>query len=157
MINNHPADADIQQFVLDEKSCEADTIAHIHSCESCISKAENYRLLFSEIEKQPKAVFDFNLAELVIPQLAVPEKINPKNYFSVYLIACCILAAISVTGYFFRASITIFYKKYFPNISSGLSKNILYLLLSAALLILIFQSIEMVKKYQRKIDDLNFY
>jgi|SRR5579871_468427 len=157
MINNHPADPDIQQYVTDQAACDAVIIAHIHSCEYCMAKAENYRLLFSEIEKQPKPAFDFDLSESVIQKLPVPGQVQAKNYFPAYILACCILASISIAGYLYKAQLNSFFKKYFLHISSGLSKTVLYMLLSAALLILIFQSIEMIKKYQRKIDDLNFY
>ncbi|MBS1934289.1 MAG: hypothetical protein JST96_09850 [Bacteroidetes bacterium] len=157
MIHNHPADADIQQFVLDNTVCEKHITAHIHSCEQCMAKAENYKLLFSEIEKQPKPVFDFDVSALVLPQLTVTEQARARNYFPAYILSCCFLGVIGIAGYFYKAELNNFFKKYFLHISSGLSKTVLYMLLSAALLILIFQSIEMIKKYQRKIDDLNFY
>ncbi|MES1222194.1 MAG: hypothetical protein ABUT20_42255 [Bacteroidota bacterium] len=157
MTNKHLSDEEIQQYVSGDAAGEEQVIAHIHSCEFCMSKAANYRLLFSEIEKQPKPVFDFDVSALVLPQLPVAEQVQAKNYFPAYIIACCILAAISIAGYFYKAALNNFFKKYILSVSSGLSKTVLYMLLSAALLILIFQSIEMIKKYQRKIDDLNFY
>ena len=73
------------------------------------------------------------------------------------IIASFAIAAIGIASYLYKIQLNIFYKKYILDITSSISKGVMYLLLTSALTLLIFQSIALYKKYQRKIDDLNFY
>jgi hypothetical protein len=157
MTQQHLSDADIQQWVLDKQQCAPEIITHMNICEHCQVKAETYQLLFSEIKQQPKPVFNFDVSELVLPQLSHQSLESSGSRFLYYLIACFAVAAIGVSAYLYRIQLNRLFKKYVLDISSGVSKGALYLLITTALTILIFQSIELYKKYQRKINDLNFY
>ncbi|HVM88690.1 MAG TPA: hypothetical protein VMT76_10925 [Puia sp.] len=156
-MTNHLSEEMIQQYVLDAAIYDADAVSHIHGCELCRSKAEAYQMLFAGIEQQPKPVFDFDLQELVMQQIPQAEpEVSPQR-MPVFLLPVFIMATACIAAYFYRTNIIFYYKKYVLGISTGVSKSVLYLLTTAALAILIFQSIELYKKYQRKIDDLNFY
>jgi hypothetical protein len=157
MIDKHLADADIQEFVLDKANCSLDVVAHIHQCAQCQAKAETYKLLFSEIKEQSKPAFDFDLSAAVLKQMT-----NEKSKFSLnslpgYLVILSILAAIGIPSYVYKLKIIHFYKTYILGVVSGVSSLVMYLMAITFLIFVIFQCIEMYKKYQRKIDDLNFY
>jgi hypothetical protein len=157
MIDNHLSDGDIQQYVLNKAGCTMSIITHMHDCEYCSAKAETYKLIFSEIKQQPKPIFDFDLSAAVMEQIS-PEK--PKfslNSLPGFVIILSALAAIGVPSYLYKAKIIYFFKTYILGITSGISSIVIFLIGITFLIFLIFQCIEMYKKYQRKIDDLNFY
>ena len=157
MISKHLSDADIQQYVSDKTYCGADTIAHILECEHCRAKAETYRLIFSGIKQQPKPSFDFDLSGLILQQISPAKPAFLLNSLQDYLVAIIAVAAFGIAGYLYRTHITYLFKKYILSMASGLSPFVIGLLITTALTILIFQSIELYKKHQRKIDALNFY
>ena len=157
MTIKHLSEEEIQQWVLDKTKCSDAVISHMHDCEYCRTSAESYRVLFSEIAQQPRPVFDFNVPALVLPQIPGESSSYSRNYFPGYLIVFFLIAASCITGYFYRAAIGNLIKKYIFSISSGISRGTLYLLLTAAVVFLIFQSFELFKKYRQKVDDLNFY
>jgi hypothetical protein len=157
MIDKHLADADIQQFILDKSNCSLDVVAHIHQCVLCQTKAETYKLLFSEIKEQPKPVFDFDLSAAVLKQVTTEKSKLSLNSLPGYLVIFSALAAIGIPSYLYKAKIVHFFKTYILGITSGISSLVIYLVIITFLIFLIFQSIEMYKKYQRKIEDLNFY
>ncbi len=157
MITKHLSDFDIQQWVLDKTNCDENIIEHIHECEHCKTKAEAYQLLFSEIKEQPKPAFDFNLSEIILPQISPAQPAFQRNGLMKLIIASFAIAAIGIASYLYKIQFNIFYKKYILDITSSISKGVMYLLLTSAFTLLIFQSIALYKKYQRKIDDLNFY
>ena len=157
MISKHLSDADIQQYVSDKTYCGADTIAHILECEHCRAKAETYRLIFSGIKQQPKPSFDFDLSGLILTQISPAKPAFLLNSLQGYLVAIIAVAVFGMGGYMYRAHALRLFKKYILSIVSGISPVVISLVITTALTILIFQSIELFKKYQRKIDDLNFY
>jgi hypothetical protein len=156
MIDKHPEDADIQQFVLEEQNCSPDIVAHMHLCSVCNAKAETYRLIFSEIKQETKPVFDFDLSALVLKQVAEESKFS-LNSLPGFGIIFSIIAAIAIPAYLYKTAIRLFIKKYLLALTSGISTMIVYLIIAAFLMLIIFQCIEMYKKHQRKIDDLNYY
>ena len=79
MITKHLSDFDIQQWVLDKSNCDANIIEHIQECEHCKMKVETYQLLFSEIKEQPKPAFDFNLSEIILPQISPAQPTSQSN------------------------------------------------------------------------------
>jgi hypothetical protein len=157
MTDNHLADADIQEFVLDKANCSLDVAAHIHQCAQCQAKAETYKLLFSEIKEQSKPVFDFDLSAAVLKQVVIEKPKFSLNSLPGYLVILSALAAIGISSYVYKLKIIHFYKTYILGVVSGVSSLVIYLMVITFLIFVIFQCIEMFKKYQRKIDDLNFY
>lgn len=157
MIDKHLDDLDIQQFVLDKANSGLDVVAHITQCPQCRAKAETYKLLFSEIKEQSKPVFNFDLSAAILKQVTTEKPKFSLNSLSGYLVIFSALAAIGIPAYLYKAKITLFFKRYILGITSGISSLVIYLVIVTFLIFLIFQAIEMYKKYQQKIDDLNFY
>jgi hypothetical protein len=147
MSDKHLMDADIQQFVLDKAGCSADIVAHMHRCVHCQSKGETYKLLFAEIKEQPKPVFDFDLSAAVVKKITTEKSTFSMNSFPAYLVIFSTLVSIGILAYLYKTKI----------IASGISSIVIFLVIITFLIFLVFQCIEMYKKYQRKIDDLNFY
>jgi hypothetical protein len=157
MTSKHLSDEEIQQWALDKTKCGTEVIAHMHDCEHCRAGAETYHLLFAEIKQLPNPVFDFDVPGLVLQEIGPRLRVIRQYSWLGYLIIFVSLGVSGAAVYLYRVQLGEFLEKYVFNISSGISKGTIYLLLVAALTILIFQSIELFRKYQRKIDDLNFY
>src|SRR5579862_3354468 len=157
MIEKHLVDADIQQFVLDKAGCSLDIVAHIHECAQCQAKAETYKLLFTAITEQPTPVFDFDLSATVLERVRTEKPVFPLNGIPGYLVVFSALAAAGIPAYLYRLTIIRFFKTYILGLASGISSIVISLVIITFLIFLIFQCIEMYKKYQRKIDDPNFY
>ncbi len=148
MINNHLSDTEIQQFVLDKPSCGSNIIDHIYVCDSCKAEADTYQLLFSAIQQQERPAFDFDLPGLVLSQIGQPVKSKSSSRILVVLFIFIATSFISVAGWLFR--------DYFLTMFSGITSMAIYLTLTVAVTFLLFQGIEMYKKYQKQMDALNF-
>jgi hypothetical protein len=157
MIDNHLADVDIQQYVLDKANCKMNIITHMHDCEYCKEKAETYKLIFSEIKQQPKPAFDFNLSAAVLKQISIEKPKFSLNSLPGFLTILSALAAIGVPSYLFKAKIIYFFKTYILGITSGISSIVIFLIVITFLIFLIFQSVEMYGRYRQKNNALNFY
>jgi len=149
MITGHLSEAAIQQYVLDKSYCETDIITHMELCEECMAKTAAYQLLFSEIKGQPRPAFGFDLSGLVLSQIpAAPPERSPGIH-PIWFLIPAVAAALGIPFYLFGEG--------FFAIFSGFPVMMLCLLATSALTIFIFQGVEVYKKYQRKIDALNFY
>jgi hypothetical protein len=157
MNDRHLSDEDIQCFILDKAGCHPGILAHMQQCTHCSAKAEAYSHLFSAIKEQPKPIFDFDLSAAVLKKLSSEKSAFSFNSFPGYLIIFSALAGIGVPAFLLKIKIVNFFKTYVFSILSGLSTMVICLLLITMMTILLFQFIEMYKKYQRKINDLNFY
>lgn len=91
MITAHPSDKILQEYAAahtDERTAVAE---HLHHCTACRMKVSQYRLLFDTLPGLKKPVFDFNLADTVIRQIAEQRSTvsnNDSSYYSILLIAC---------------------------------------------------------------------
>jgi hypothetical protein len=74
MITEHVSEQDIQSWVLKETALTEAAVLHIQTCASCHAKMNMYEALFSSVEEMPKPSFDFDVVELVMPQLPVKKK-----------------------------------------------------------------------------------
>jgi hypothetical protein len=147
MKRKHLSDTDIQEYILKQSDHEMDIIEHLQECRRCTAKAEMYRQLFLSIKALPKPEFDFDLAGTVLPKIT-PSKFS-LTFFLVYLLAVTGFTCIGFVFYLFRDYVAVLF--------SGFSAMLLSLMLAATLAILIFQSIDLIRKYDRKMDELNFY
>ena len=148
MTNDHLSDTGIQQFVLNKSGCGSDIIDHIHVCDSCKAKAEAYQLLFSAIQQQPTPAFDFDLQGLILSQIAQSKPKPVPDKVLVLLLIFMSASSIAVAGWLFG--------DYFLNMFTGITSIVIYLTLTVAVTFLLFQGIEMYKKYQKQMDALNF-
>jgi hypothetical protein len=147
MRSKHLSDTDIQEYILQQSDHEADVIEHLQECSRCTAKAEMYRQLFSAIKTQPKPEFNFDLSVAVLSKIA-PSKLS-LTFFLVYLLAGAGFTCIGFVFYLFSEFVAV--------LVSGFSTMLLSIMLAATLTILIFQSIDLIRKYHRKMDELNFY
>ena len=145
---NHLGDEDIQQYVLDEAGCSAAVITHINTCGNCMAKAETYRLLFAEIQGQPKPMFEFDATQLVLAQLPQAKPAFKWNSLEQYLVPGIIATVVIVALYIFR--------QYFLTMLSGMASYIVYTIVAAMITIITFKVYEMYKKYQEQLNELNF-
>ena len=148
MINNHLSDTEIQQFVLDRSNCRTTIIDHIHVCESCKAEADAYGLLFSAIQQQERPAFDFDLPGLVLSQITQPKPKPVPDKVLAFVLILMGVSFIALAGWLFG--------DYFLDMFTGITSMAIYLTLTVAVTFLLFQGIEMYKKYQKQMDALNF-
>ena len=148
MINNHIDDTNIQKYVLQNLNCDFQIIEHIQHCDICKIKAEQYKILIVGIKQQEKPFFDFNLPELVLAQIVKPKPKYSLLMIVVYLLVFVGLISFGIVFYQFRISIL--------NLLAGSSVLMIIMVFLTVLSISLFQLIEFIKKYQLKMDTLNF-
>jgi hypothetical protein len=144
MKTQHLSDEIIQEFVL-SKSHERSVVEHLQGCESCKAKIDLYQYLITGIKEQSHAEFDFNVSELVM------NKIEQKDaaYSSVlWLFAILGIGIMVITALLFG--------RHIANLFSGVSEMVSYLVITTALVFLLFQGMEIVRKYNRQIAAVNF-
>jgi hypothetical protein len=145
---NHVGDEAIQQYVLDEAGCDISVINHINTCSNCMAKAETYRLLFTEIQEQPKPVFDFDATQLVLSQLPQVKPAFEWSGLEQYLVLSIIATVVIATLFIFR--------QYLLTMLSGMSSYIVYTIIATMATVITYKVYEMYKKYQAQLNELNF-
>ena len=148
MTTKHLLEVEIQHYAMDKVSCGTQITNHIHSCEACRLKSETYRIILTEIKEQPKPVFDFNLADLVMKQLQQPQqKISFENiilYFTTFV-------SILIDGFAIY-----FFSPFLTDVITGITPIVAYLVITTLASLLIFLGIDMFVKYNRQMKILNF-
>jgi hypothetical protein len=146
---SHPSETELQQYAVDKSSVPASVGEHLISCKHCHDAVAGYQLLFAEINRQPKPVFDFDLPGLVLDRLAVPKTgLSPDRFIAGFLfvfISCCV----GIPVWFFRI--------YLVNMFAGVSPFFIYAISISGILILSFNLLKTYKKYRRQIRLLNFH
>jgi hypothetical protein len=149
MIHPHPDDISIQQYALQQENCSEDIVGHMAQCDDCQLKAASYALLFTALKKQEKPSFDFNLSALVMEQIPRPKPSPAADNSFVFLMALMAIGLLGIGGYLFK---DIFVSS-FPRLAPILT----YLIITTVTSLLIFQGLDMYRKYQQQIKALNFY
>ena len=163
----HPSDMELQQYVLDKIVCPADVLAHVDGCADCQAAIAVYGLLFGALEQQPRAEFNFDAAALVMGAVEAAEAGRaeagraPKaegrqrsggmgRQRSDGLAMAAIIAIVGgVPAWLFRKNA--FY------VFTGVSAVFLYLMVGAALMFVVLRIVAMYRKYQRRMQALQFY
>lgn len=149
MIKEHLNEEEIQQYILHKEKCDAEMIKHLQDCETCKINAAHYHLLFIAIQQQEKAAFDFDLADVVIEQLPQSRyKTSNDTLFSFFIIF------ISV---FFVFILFISFKNSLLNFFKGIASISVALMITSILCLFIILLIDMYRKYQTRINSLDFY
>lgn len=146
MNKDHLSEEEIQQYALGKAG--SNTIKHIGSCTFCGAKAANYQLIFTEMDELPQKTFDFDAASLVLAQLPQPEPAPSRDEGWLYLLIFAALASISIPVYVYRL--------YFFKVFTDILPVAMYLIVLVTLFILVFQGIEMFRKYQKQMNKLNY-
>jgi hypothetical protein len=149
MIEKHPSEAELQEFALDKSRTEIKIVEHIEFCRQCQKQVAGYQLVFSAMAAQEKPSFDFDLTDLVMLQVSQQKSRYSLDNWFLYLTAAVIIGITGFVGYRFGDAILDLFR--------GLGSLLMPLIVITALVILIFQGIDIYKKYQRKIDVLDFY
>ena len=147
MTNNHLSEMDIQQYALNKPVADPAIVLHLQECEMCSSRVSAYALLFSAIKDVPKPAFDFDLAGLVLSQIPKSAPSFSGSMSSVYLLAGAIIFALAIPVYL--------YWNHIANLFVGILPLGMYLIVTPALIILVFQGILLYKKYENKMNILN--
>ena len=125
MITKHPTEEELQQFALTSSNTEITIIKHVQLCEQCQTQIANYRLMFSGIKEMEKPVFDFEVAQLVLPQINQRKYSWEKWFF--YFVAVAIIGITGVVWYLFGQSIT--------DLFTGLGSLFVFLITMAGVII----------------------
>ena len=147
MIAEHLSENELQQYVSEPLLCEQSILEHIEWCEACKEKAVTYQILFSGIQQQAKPVFDFNLSELVLSKLEPSKPGFSWDIFTVYLFSVIGISAILFSG--------ILFSKYLSGLFTGSSTLLLYLFVAIVVISLLFQGLEIYRKYHKQMNALN--
>jgi hypothetical protein len=147
MTTEHLSEQEVQQYALDRSCCGKKLAEHVEACAYCQANAEAYLQLFSVIHEQPKPFFGFDLSSLVLQQLPNAKSKFSLNGFLIYLLVFASISVIAVPFYLFRKNLS--------NMFTGVLPMTIYLILISALTILVFQSFEMYRKYQKQMNILN--
>ena len=145
----HPSEAELQQFALERSDSEVSVVEHISSCEQCKATVTIYQQLVLSIGQQEKPSFDFNLAQLVLNQIPSPKKSYSRDNSIFYTIAFVVTVLSGIICYWFSG--------FFAGLLLSFGSLFMYLLAATAMAILIFQGLDIYKRYQHKIKVLDFY
>lgn len=143
MITAHLTETEIQLYVAEPESISNELIAHVQGCALCQSSAANYLQLFRSIHNTAKPTFDFDLSALVLEQLPASKKALPWAVILVILLSVTV-AGVSVL--FFWSAITI--------VIVGMSGILFSIAGTGTVVIIIFQTIEMLKDHQKRMNIL---
>lgn len=146
MNKDHLSEEEIQQYALGTVTLNAKE--HIGSCAICEAKAANYRLIFLAMDQLPQPAFDFDVASLILAQLPQPETTVAGDERWFYLLIFAALASIGIPVYVYRL--------YFFKMFTGILPAALYLVILVTVFILVFQGVEMFRKYQKQLNVLNY-
>jgi len=149
MTSEHPSEAMLQQFALNARECSKETATHIEQCKSCQADVAIYQLMFSEIKQQPQPAFDFDVTGVVMPQVQALKKSPVKDSFSTNFITVAICCIAVVPLYLFRRNILFIF--------SGISSLFIYVSVACTIAILAYSIFKMYKRYQQKMQAINFY
>ena len=145
----HPSETELQQFALERSKSEIRIAEHISSCEQCKATVAIYQQLILSIEQQEKPSFNFNLAQLVLNQIPSPKKSYSRDNIIFYTIAFVVTGLSGIICYWFS--------EFFAELLLSFGSQFMYLLAATAMVILIFQGLDIYKRYQHKIKVLDFY
>jgi len=144
----HLTDSQIQQFVFEPAASDDGCNAHIQQCAVCRSRVEEYRLLFTEIEKMPQAAFEIDLEAMImkqLPQSSISRKDDKMFWYGIA--AVCFL---------FVLSVIIFFGKELAVIFGGVEWLTTALIGTAAICLLVFLAFDMYRSYLAKLEAFNF-
>ncbi len=146
MKGTHVSEMEIQRYVFDKDDCPIQIAAHIETCDSCSARAANYQMIFSEIKQYPKPVLDFDLEKMVLAKLP-----KPVPAFSFVIFLACALSILLIAGLGVFAYL---HNEILVRLFTGILPIAIYLIMITAATVIMLQSLDMYKKYQRKMHAL---
>ena len=144
----HLQEEELQLYAMGQKDADAFIETHLATCEHCRNQVAAYKAVLAGISHQPEAVFDFDIAAVVMTGIE-PVKTKNKTGVAASLVpAALIICLTAIPLYIFR--------KNFFTIVTGLSAVFIYISLIACITIIFFMATRMYNKYLRQIRKLNF-
>lgn len=144
MKSQHLSEEIIQDFALN-RSSGTPVLDHMQGCEACRAKAAVYHNLFAGIKEQAVAEFDFDLSESVMVRIEEKQSAKP---FLLWLFGLLGMGVILSVGFIFGKQIATMF--------SGVSEMTSYLVITTAVVLGLFQAIELVRKYRRQLAAVDF-
>jgi hypothetical protein len=144
----HVPDEILQQFALGELQPDAVVVEHITTCNVCKLKVEDYRSLVTTISSQDIPSFDFNLAASVLAKLPVPQKKADDNKLVSMLVIMAVLI-LAIPAFIFR--------NYLLTLINTSMIMLIGIIGAAAVLIVSIQAVDMYKRYQQRMRQINLY
>ncbi len=156
MIQKHSSDAKIQEYVFNPTHCDSGTILHINTCEVCRQAAQQYQLLFTEVENLPTLTFDFNVSDLVLPQLKPKPKIV-FDFMPVVISGALVLVGLGFVAYSQGFNFWAYFQDLkLPEWISEISNSTL-LLITMVISVLFFVILDIRKNFQKKLQALSIF
>jgi len=149
MMNSHPTEKEIQDFVLERSASPPALKEHLESCAICREEVIGYQFLFSELKQAPGASFDFKVSELVLPLLPSAEPLVSADRFVAGFLVLFISCCIGIPVFLFNRNII--------HMFSGISPLFIYVILGSASLILLLKTLVIYKKYRAQMQQLNYH
>lgn len=143
MITAHLTDAEIQLYIAEPENINDRMKLHVQDCENCQANIANYQLLFRGIQEQAKPQFDFDLTSLVLEQLPEQRRAFPW-----------VVLFTSVFSVSFISLLAVFFWSYMEAIIAQVPIVLIATAITAAIVILIFQAVEMVRNHQKQLHAL---
>ena len=148
MINSHPKEKEIQEYAINPSACSREIMEHIESCAHCREEMMSYQFLYAGFKQQPRPVFDFDVAALVLPQLASREPLLSADRFIAGFLVVFICSCVGIPVFLFH--------QYILNMFSGISPFFIYIILGSATVIVLIKTLDLYKKYKNQMSLLNF-
>lgn len=148
MINSHPKEKEIQEYAINPSACSPEIMEHIESCAHCREEMMSYQFLYTGFKQQPRPVFDFDVAALVLPQLASREPLLSADRFIAGFLVVFICSCVGIPVFLFH--------QYILNMFSGISPFFIYIILGSATVIVLIKTLDLYKKYKNQMSLLNF-
>jgi len=145
----HLSEEEIQHYALDKSACDTLIKAHVNCCADCKARIADYEVLFIALKKVPQPSFDFNLAELVVPQLPKIKPAPSRDNFFVYAFALAIAALTGTSLFYFRS--------YIGTLFASITPLLIYLTVTTIITLATILGVEMYKTYKKKMRALEFY
>jgi hypothetical protein len=140
----HPDETTIQLYASHPENCPVGILNHIAGCQHCLAQAALYKQVFTALQEAPAPAFEFNLSQLVLQQL---PKSKPA-WSPAFIITGFLLAAIiAIAGWYFQQEILQLFK--------GIVPVAIYLSVIVTAAIALFQGIEMYRRYEKLISNIN--
>jgi len=148
MTDKHLAEEEMQLYAMGQDKADAFIVTHLATCEDCRNQVAIYKAVLADINNQPEAVFDFDVASLVMTGIEPVKAKNIAGVFASIFPVALIICLVTIPLYIFR--------KNFFTIVTGISAVFIYMSLIACITIIFFKAMRMYNKYQQQIKKLNF-
>jgi len=147
MKNIHPWETELQQYAVSKSDTNPEVILHIESCANCQAQVSTYQMLFSAIQEQPPATFDFDMQELVLSKLSRTKTGLTTDDIIAGFLVIFTCSCIGIPVYIFR--------KIIQNSFIDIPPFFIYSIIVGTTAILIIKILSLYKKFLKQMHLLN--